>query len=100
MYRTAVEYILGIHLAGDKLFVSPAVPKRWPKFEATIRFGTATYAITVDNTAQRSTGVSQASVDDVPVATTQGITLVDDGKLYRVTIVMGEPAMEGANNVK
>jgi cyclic beta-1,2-glucan synthetase len=99
MYRTAVEYILGIRFSGAKLFITPAIPKRWPKFEATIRHGSATYAITVDNAAQRSTGVSQAIIDGVSLSPAQGITLMDDENLHRIEIVMGEPVTESKNNV-
>ena len=90
MYRTAVEYILGVRFSGNKLFVTPAIPRRWPKFEVTIRRGSATYVIAVDNTAQTSSGISQTSVDGVTISPMQGITLVDDGKLHRVEIVLGK----------
>jgi cyclic beta-1,2-glucan synthetase len=98
MYRTAVEYILGIRFAGDKLFVAPVIPKRWPKFEVTIRHGSASYTVAVDNTAQRNSGISQATIDGVAMDSAQGVTLVDDGKAHRVELVMGEPAKEGENN--
>jgi cyclic beta-1,2-glucan synthetase len=95
MYRTAVEYILGIRFSANKLFIAPVIPKRWPKFEVTIRHGSATYSITVDNTAQRNNGVSRAIVDGAAIIPSLGIALVDDGQSHIVEIVMGEPAQEG-----
>jgi cyclic beta-1,2-glucan synthetase len=98
MYRTAVEYILGIRFSADKLFIAPVIPKRWSKFEVTIRHGSATYSITVDNTAQRNSGVSSATVDGAAIVPSLGIALVDDGQSHRVEIVMGEPAPESASD--
>ena len=100
MYRTAVEHILGIRFSGDKLFVEPVIPKRWPKFEVTIRHRSATYAITVDNTARRNSGVSRATVDGAVILASLGIALVDDGQSHSVEIVMGEPAQESTTNAK
>jgi cyclic beta-1,2-glucan synthetase len=99
MYRTAVEYILGIRFAGDRIFIAPVIPRRWPKFEVTIRHRSATYEIKVDNTARRSSGISSVMADGAAIALTQGIALVDDGKLHSIEIVMGEPAKESTENV-
>jgi cyclic beta-1,2-glucan synthetase len=99
MYRTAVEYILGIRFAGNRIFIAPVIPRRWPKFEVTIRHGSATYEIKVDNAAQRSSGISSATADGTAVLPTNGIALVDDGKTHHIEIVMGEPVEESIQNV-
>jgi cyclic beta-1,2-glucan synthetase len=91
MYRTAVEYILGIRFSGDNLFISPAIPKRWPKFEVTIRHKSATYLIVVDNAAQCSSGVARVTVDGTDTVPADGIVLQDDGKAHRVDVTMGKP---------
>jgi cyclic beta-1,2-glucan synthetase len=99
MYRTAVEYILGIRFAGNILFINPVIPRRWPKFEVTIRHGSATYEIKVDNRAQRNSGISSTTVDGAAVLPAEGIALVDDGKTHHVEIVMGEPVKESLEHV-
>src|SRR5581483_9945207 len=64
MYRTAVEYILGISFAhGDKLLIGPAIPAAWSHFEATIRHRSSTYSIFVDNAGHSSTDIAGISVD-------------------------------------
>ena len=99
MYRTAVEYILGIRFAGDRIFIAPVIPRRWPKFEVTIRHGSARYEIKVDNSAQKSRDISRVTADGAAVSPVEGIALVDDGKTHHIEIVMGEPAKESTENV-
>jgi cyclic beta-1,2-glucan synthetase len=96
MYRTAIEYILGIRFSGERLFISPVIPKRWPGFEVTIRHRSATYMISVDNTAQCN-GVARLTVDDVDVEPA-GIVLRDDGQTHRVNAVMGAARVESMVN--
>jgi cyclic beta-1,2-glucan synthetase len=99
MYRTAVEYILGIRFAGNILFINPVIPRRWPKFEVTIRHGSATYEIKVENATQRNSGISSATADGAAVSFVQGVPLMDDGKTHRIEIVMGEPVKESLEHV-
>lgn len=90
MYRTAVEYILGIRFSGNRLFVSPSIPRRWPQFEATIRHGATTYSLFIDNTAQRSTGVARISLDGEVGDFAAGIPLRDDRLPHQIRVVMGD----------
>lgn len=90
MYRTAVEYILGVRFSGERLFVSPVIPKRWPKVEITIRHRSATYVIDIDNTAQFNSGVARLTADGAYLVPAEGIILLDDGKIHRVSVVMGD----------
>jgi len=55
LYRAAVEGILGIRREGDALAFEPAIPSHWDGFEATLRIGGTTYALSVvrDATATR-----------------------------------------------
>jgi cyclic beta-1,2-glucan synthetase len=99
MYRTAVEYILGIRFAGNILFINPVIPRRWPRFEVTIRHGSATYEIKVENATQRNSGISSAIIDGAAVSFVQGVPLVDDGKTHRIEIAMGEPVKESLEHV-
>jgi cyclic beta-1,2-glucan synthetase len=97
MYRAAVEYILGIRFAGDRLFVTPSIPKRWPKFEAKIKHGATTYEIVIDNAAQRSTGVASVMMDGQKCSPSSGVPLVDDRRLHQIYVVMGEPPAADLN---
>ena len=89
MYRVAVENILGLRLAGDTLMIAPVIPRAWPKFEATIRRGDATYEIVVENPQGQCSGVASASLDGQPVAFDKGIALARDGARHEIRIVLG-----------
>jgi cyclic beta-1,2-glucan synthetase len=96
MYRTAVEYILGVRFAKDRVFISPVIPKRWPGFEVTIQQGSASYVIVVDNTAQRN-GVAKITLDGNGTSLADGIDLQDDGKTHRIDVIMGVPSSVDSN---
>ena len=89
MYRTAVEGILGIHVRGGILTVSPCIPRGWTAFEFTYKYGSSRYRIAVENPHGVSTGVSRATLDGREISGTPcEITLVDDGTYHygRVTL--------------
>jgi cellobiose phosphorylase len=93
MYRTAVEYILGIRLQGETLVIDPVIPKAWPQFEVSFRHGETTYEILVENPERRCSGVRDIAMDDEPPsAGKSAIPLVNDGKVHRVRVTMGAPA--------
>jgi cyclic beta-1,2-glucan synthetase len=98
MYRTAVEYILGIRFSGERLFISPVIPKRWPTFQVTIRHRSASYVIRVDNAAQCNSGIARLTADGAELEPRDGIILEDDGRTHRVDVVMGGAAGESTGN--
>lgn len=51
MYQAGLEWILGIRRRGDKLIISPCIPKDWPAFSVRYRHGNAEYRIQVSNPA-------------------------------------------------
>jgi cyclic beta-1,2-glucan synthetase len=93
MYRTAVEYMLGIRLQGETLVIDPVIPKAWPQFEVSFRHGETTYEILVENPERRCSGVRDIAMDDEPPSAGKStIPLVNDGKVHRVRVTMGAPA--------
>jgi cellobiose phosphorylase len=88
MYRVAVEAILGVHGRGDALHLEPCIPTRWPEYEVTYRFGSATYHVHVDNAAGVSRGVRSVTMDGQPL-TEGAVPLRDDGQAHEVRVVMG-----------
>jgi cyclic beta-1,2-glucan synthetase len=90
MYQAAVGSILGFRLRGQTLSIDPCIPRAWPGFRIDFRYGSARYAIVVDNPDPVSRGVVSVELDGVsipgPGAT---ITLADDGRSHSVRIVLG-----------
>jgi cyclic beta-1,2-glucan synthetase len=90
MYRTAIEGILGIHLRGAVLRISPCIPRIWPGFEVHYRYGSSGYRIAVENPQGMSRGIARATLDG---QTLPGgpcdIELKDDGLQHQVRITLG-----------
>ena len=90
MQRAGVESILGLHLRGGELLLDPCIPKSWPGFEVSLRFGTARYEIHVENPGGVSRGISVATLDQLerkerPLR----LPLCDDATTHRVHVRLG-----------
>ncbi|HTB12900.1 MAG TPA: glucoamylase family protein [Bryobacteraceae bacterium] len=90
MYRIWIEEVLGFHLRGDTLTISPAIPDDWDGFDISYRYKSTLYEFSI----HRDTGDSE---------TGSPIHLIDDGqphkialRLARVKIDHPEPTLAGA----
>jgi len=83
MYRTALEAILGFQQRGEQLYIKPCIPDSWKSYTIEYRFRSSTYEITVDNRDGLQGGRVELTVDGQAVE--EAISLVDDGKIHRVT---------------
>jgi cyclic beta-1,2-glucan synthetase len=94
LYRAGIEAVLGLRLRGAVLTLSPCIPARWPHFEIALRFGRARYEFAVDNPEHLNRGVARVELDGAAMASAVAagearLTLVDDGKIHRVHVVLG-----------
>ena len=95
LYRAGLEAILGFKLSGDSLVIDPCVPRDWHGYEITYlhrgaRNRITCYEIGVENPDHVSRGVVRAELDGVKLAeAATGISLVDDGGIHNVRIVLG-----------
>jgi len=94
MYRVAVESILGLRRHGKTFAIAPCIPAVWPGFRLQWTFGTSRFDIAVENPGHCCRGVSQVEVDGMMVDP-EMIPLVDDGRVRRVTVVMGSSVSSG-----
>ena len=85
MYRVGLENILGFAREGNVLRFKPAVPKSWPSFAISYRFGTSLYEITVYEPAAVARRGAVVFVDGRATAS-DGIALADDGLTHRVEV--------------
>jgi cyclic beta-1,2-glucan synthetase len=91
MFRAGVETILGLTRRGPVFSIQPCIPRVWPRFSLSWRFGRTTYAIEVENPERRTRGVAGAALDGEAVDPA-AIPLSDDGAVHRVNVVLGAPA--------
>jgi cyclic beta-1,2-glucan synthetase len=47
MYRLLTETLLGVHLEGDQLTITPRMPKAWPSYKIHYRYRQTVYHITI-----------------------------------------------------
>ncbi|MBL8900804.1 MAG: glycosyl transferase [Planctomycetes bacterium] len=92
MYRAALEWILGFRLSAATLRIDPCIPAAWPGFEIAFRWHATLYRISVENPDRISKGVARLLLDGVERPSSPAIvTLVDDGGIHRIQVVMGLP---------
>jgi cyclic beta-1,2-glucan synthetase len=90
MYRAALEAILGFHLQGTHLVLSPCIPKHWPRFELVFKHRSTRYEIAVANPNGVSRGVVASTLDGLALpAGEPRIQLLDDGATHRIEVILG-----------
>ncbi|MRR11494.1 hypothetical protein EG835_03240 [bacterium] len=67
------------------LIVEPCIPKSWPGFSVTYRFGGSSYRIAVENPRGVNRGVSFVSLDGVRLDSLR-VPLSDDGADHDVIV--------------
>ncbi|MFZ6030585.1 MAG: GH36-type glycosyl hydrolase domain-containing protein [Chloroflexota bacterium] len=87
MYRLGIEAILGVSRAGAALKINPCIPRDWPGFKVSYRFGSARYKISVENPQHVNRGIGQVVLDGNLLPGSL-IPLVDDGLAHDVRVVM------------
>jgi cyclic beta-1,2-glucan synthetase len=75
MYRIWIEEVLGFHLRGDTLTISPVIPDDWDGFEISYRYRSTLYEFSIHRTAGEDSH-----------ETGSPIHLVDDGQPHRLEL--------------
>jgi cyclic beta-1,2-glucan synthetase len=65
LYRAAVEGVLGLSRRAEVLTIEPCLPSGWPGFEATMRIGSAAYAIRVERGDHAGITLNGEAVDAI-----------------------------------
>jgi len=87
MYRLTLESLLGVRRLGDRLIIAPCLPREWPGFSMTYRFGETQYRIEVIQTeptapVEESVSITVDGVLDVG----PGFALIDDHREHQVKV--------------
>lgn len=89
MQRVGTENILGINIQGNALLINPCIPEYWPGFEVTLLWRNTRYIITVRNPDQVSRGVKRITMDNIPIHTTNSVTMKDDNLEHTIEVILG-----------
>ncbi len=95
MYRAGLESILGFQLQGERLRINPCIPRWWREFDITYRRAETLYRIRVENPLGVSQGVKTVELDNELQPDDQ-ITVVNDGQIHQMRVVLGEKPREEA----
>jgi cyclic beta-1,2-glucan synthetase len=87
-YRAGLESVLGFQLRGEQLLLNPCIPKAWTEYSICYQHKTSRYDIKVENPNAVSRGIARIEVDGLAL-TGQSISLLDDGQVHRVRVVLG-----------
>ncbi|OAS14847.1 GH36-type glycosyl hydrolase domain-containing protein [Paenibacillus oryzisoli] len=93
MYQAGIEWIIGLRRRGKRLFIRPCMPKEWPEFSVSYRFGKSEYRITVINRSQNSTAQTTLSIDGQEANMTEFasedgpfVNLHDDRQIHQIVL--------------
>jgi cyclic beta-1,2-glucan synthetase len=89
LYRAGIEWMLGLRVRNGRLMLDPCIPRAWPAYAMTLRWGAARYEIAVENPHGASRGVCTLELDGAPADRAAGITLTRDEGVHRVRAVLG-----------
>ena len=77
MYRLITESLLGVHLEGNRLRVTPRFPASWTSYKIHYRYRQTVYHITITRLPPDGTGANELSLDGQTL-TEETIPLTDD----------------------
>jgi cyclic beta-1,2-glucan synthetase len=96
LYRAGIEAILGLHVQGTQLLLTPCIPEGWRHFDLVYKYRSARYEIAVNNPNGVCQGVARITVDGIRMPPGEPrVPLLDDGATHRVELTLG--SAEGAN---
>jgi hypothetical protein len=95
-----IEHVIGLRISGSELQLAPLLPATWEQCTVEIRRGTTTHRVRVSRDQDAPPApLVQAVLDGVEVRAGESetrsgavLTLVDDGRLHELDVVVGRPA--------
>ncbi len=88
MYQAGLEWVLGINKKGSNLYLNPCIPEDWPELTIHYKYQNTCYEILIKNPNGKQTGGVSLEVDGKPLLPNQAISLVDDGGVHQIVLVL------------
>ncbi|MBL9167565.1 MAG: hypothetical protein JNN07_07470 [Verrucomicrobiales bacterium] len=90
MYRLLVETLLGVNIEGDRLRLTPRLPKAWRKYTIHYRYHQTMYHITISHPSEGVATPSRLLLDGKPLPS-EIVPLVDDRRDHSVELTVATP---------
>ncbi|WEG14527.1 glucoamylase family protein [Pullulanibacillus sp. KACC 23026] len=88
MYQAGLEYVLGVKLQGDQLYIQPCVPAEWDSYTIDYKYRKTTYSLKVY--CKQDLGIPvKWLVDGKDAGKEPYLKLVDDGQVHLVEVHLG-----------
>lgn len=91
MYQLALETLLGLTLAGDRLLIAPCLPANWESYKIRYRYRNTVYHITFKCDGEHAEQVKSIALNGIQILdanTEKTIPLVDDHAEHHVEVVL------------
>ena len=91
MYQLALETLLGLTLAGDRLLIEPCIPTDWKSYKVHYRYHSTIYHITFNCADEQATQVKSITLNGVEVINAKldkAIPLLDDHGEHHVEVTL------------
>ena len=90
LYRAGLEGLLGLHVEGESLLLTPCIPRQWPGFDVVFKYRSSRYEIAVTNPHGVNRGATRITLDGVALPTGEPrIPLLNDGATHRIALILG-----------
>lgn len=87
MYKTGIEYILGLKIENGILKIEPCIDKDWKEYSVRYKYEDSIYNIIVKNPNSKNTGVNEFYFNGDIVKEKQ-IKLIDNKQINEIKIIM------------
>lgn len=84
-YNAGLEWILGFKIEEGKIKINPCIPSQWKEYSIHYKCKNTIYNIIVKNPSNKNTGITKIFVNGKEE---KEISIIDDGKIYDIEIIM------------
>lgn len=95
LYRLMLESLLGFTKEGDKLRITPCIPKSWTSYSIDYRFGSSVYHIAVNQVQSDRKGAKTHMTFDGKTMPGDYIPLLDDQHDHQVVLTLRQEKIHG-----
>ncbi len=87
MYKAGIEYILGLKIIDETLWLKPSIPVEWKEYSIRYEYKSSVYNIKVRNPNAKNTGVEKFILNGEEIEEKR-VKLIDNGKINEIEVIM------------
>lgn len=87
MYKAGIEYILGLKINNETLYIEPSIPNYWKEYSIRYEYKTSVYNIKIKNPNGKNCGIESFIVNGENIEDKK-VKLIDNGKINEIEVIM------------